>query len=207
VYCFDHIGCGARIEEVEGFYERYPRWSLLGKMVGDGQAALEALQSLPYVDPQQVWGLGYSLGSLAGLHLAALDDRLAGFVSVCGPPPFRSDTPSAATGGIRRWSHTTMVLPRLGDFVGHEDSVPYDVHLLFACLAPRPLLVISPQLDREAAVPDVSKAVAHARSVYALYGASERLEQQAPEDYNHFGPAIQGLVVDWLHRHVRQRGA
>jgi hypothetical protein len=91
-----------------------------------------------------------------------------------------------------------MLLPRLGFFVGQETRVPYDVHHLFACLAPRPLLVVSPQLDREAALEDVTQAVEAARPVYALYGAAERLEQVAPEDYNRLNPATKSLVVEWL---------
>jgi len=117
---------------------------------------------------------------------------------VCGPPPFRLDTQEKGTGGIRRWSHLAMLLPRLGFFVGRETRVPYDVHHLFACLAPRPLLVVSPQLDREATLEDVTQAVEAARPVYALHGAADRLEQVAPEDYNRLSPATKSLVVEWL---------
>jgi dienelactone hydrolase len=198
VFCLDQIGCGRRVEEAEGFYARHPRWSLLGKMVRDAQAALDALAGLPYVDPDAIWSVGYGMGSLVGLHLAALDDRLAGLASVCGPPPFRLDTPSKGTGGIRRWSHLYMLLPRLGLFVDQEERVPYDLHHLLSCLAPRPSLVVSPQLDREAQLEDVTQAVRVAREVYALYGASDRLEQISPEGYNHFGPGMQALVARWL---------
>jgi hypothetical protein len=202
VFCFDQIGLGRRIEEVEGFYQRHPRWSLLGKMVRDTQAALDRLARLPYVNAEQIWGLGYSLGSLVGLHLAALDERLAGFVSVCGPPPFRLDTAEKGTGGIRRWSHLYMLLPRLGFFTGHEERIPYDVHLLFASLAPRPLLVVSPQLDRAASLEDVTQAVEAARQVYALYGAAEKVKQISPEDYNRFSPQTQALALDWLKEQI-----
>ncbi len=198
VFCYDQIGCGRRIEEAEGFYQRYPHWSLLGKMVRDAQAALDLLVGLPYVDPEQVWALGYGLGSLVGLHLGALDGRLVGLVSVCGPQPFRRDTPDRGFGGIGRWSHRHLVLPRLGFFVGREAWAPYDVDDLLACLAPRPALVVSPQLDREAALADVTQAVEAARRVYALYGAGEALEQRSPEDYNRWSPEMQGLVLDWL---------
>jgi len=202
VFCFDQIGCGRRIEEAEDFYQRHPHWSLLGKMVRDARAALDVVAELPYVDEKQVWGVGYGLGGLVGLHLGALDERLAGFASVCGPPPFRLDVEGKGTGGIRRWSHLYMLLPRLGFFVGEEACVPYDIHLMFASLAPRPLLVVSPRLDREATLEDVTQAVEAARQVYALYGAAGRLEQVVPEDYNRFGPEVQALVIDWLKKHA-----
>jgi len=197
VFCYDQVGHGRRIEEVEGFYVRYPRWSLLGQMVRDAQAALDAILALPYVNQERVWGLGYGLGSLVGLHLAALDDRPAGFALVCAPPPFRLDSEQKG-GGIRRWSRLHMLLPRLGFFEGEEERIPYDLPHLMACFAPRPLLVISPQLDREAPLADVTRGVEAARQVYALYGASERLKQDSPEDFNHFDERMQRRAVEWL---------
>ncbi len=198
VFCFDQIGFGRRVEEVEGFYRRHPDWSLLGKLVRDAQAALDALQQLPYVDAQKVFGLGYGLGSMVGLYVGALDERLKGFASVCGPAAFRLDTDEARTGGIRRWSHLTMLLPRLGAFIGHEERIPYDLSDLLASFAPHPLLVVSPQLNYEAPPDLVSPAVEAARHVYTLFNAPDRLEQTSPEDYNRFGPEMQQLVRAWF---------
>lgn len=207
VFCFDQVGFGRRVEEVEGFYERYPRWSLAGQMMRDAQAALDVLTALPYVNAQQVYGVGYSLGSFVGLHLGAVDERLAGFAVVSAPPPFRLDTDERETGGIHRWSHLYMLLPRLGFFIGQEDRTPYDVPDLMASFAPRPLLVVSPQLDREAPLKHVTAGVEAARKVYALYGVAERLEQKSPEQYNRFGPDVQALVVDWLKQRTQARQA
>lgn len=198
VFGFDQIGCGRRVEEAEGFYRRHPRWSLLGKMVRDAGAAIDALTAQPYVDAGRIWGLGYGLGSLVGTHLGALDGRLAGLVAVAGPPPFRGDTDSAGTGGIRRWSHRQLLLPRLGLFAGREGQVPYDTEHLYAAVAPRPLLVVSPLLDHEAPHGAVTGAVAAARRAYARHDTAEWLDQRSPEDYNHFGPEMQRLVLDWL---------
>jgi len=198
VLCIDQIGFGRRIEEAEGFYRRYPRGSLLGKMLRDAQAGVNALHGLPYVDKERVWTVGYGLGAMVGAHLGALDDRMAGFVSVCGPPPFRTDKAEKGTGGIRRWSHRHLLLPRMGFFPGEEERVPYDIPELIGCMAPRPVLVVSPQLDREAPLDDVTRGVEAARKVYGLYGAAARLEQLSPEDFNHFDSLMQERVVEWL---------
>jgi pimeloyl-ACP methyl ester carboxylesterase len=200
VFCYDQIGFGQRVSEAERFYERYPHWSLLGKMVQDAQAALDVLTRLPYVDAERVFGVGYALGCLVGLHLGAVDERLAGLASVCGPQPLRLDTPERATGGIRRWSHQYMLVPRLGFWADDPQRVLYDVPELLACFAPRPVLVVSPQLDRDARLEDVTRAVQAARRLYDLYGAGGLLEHLAPEDYNHFGPSMQGPVIEWLKR-------
>ena len=42
-------------------------------------------------------------------------------------------------------------------------------------IAPRPVLVIEPQLDRDATPADVQDAVDQARKVYTLYGAGDKL--------------------------------
>jgi len=198
VFCFDQIGHGLRIEEVEHFYQRHPRWSLLGKMVRDTRAALDAIEQYSLADSNRIYAVGYSMGSMVGLHTAALDERLSGMAVAGIPPLFRLDTDANETGGIQRWSHLHMLIPQLGAFIGSENRVPYDVDDLLSAFAPRPLLVVSPQLDREAPLEVVTESVNSARSIYSLYGAADRIEQQAPEAYNHFDEGAQKPVIAWL---------
>ena len=203
-FCFDPIGMSRRIEEVDGFYDRYPNYSLMGRMVRDAQAALDAIAVLPYVDPKQIYVVGYGLGAMVGMHLGAMDDRPAGFALVAGPPPFRLDTADKKTGGIARWSKLHMLIPKLGFFVNHEQNVPYDTHHLLGALAPRPALVVSPLLDYQAPHRDVTLAVAAAQKVYGLYGERSSLEHVTPEDFNHFGPSMQQMVLKWLNERVKK---
>ena len=51
MFCFDPIGTGMRLTEATRFYERYPRWSLLGKMVHDARRAIDSLLQIPAIDP------------------------------------------------------------------------------------------------------------------------------------------------------------
>jgi hypothetical protein len=162
-------------------------------MVRDAQAALDAVAALPYVDSTQVYVVGYGLGAMVGMHLGAVDDRPAGFALVGGPAPFNRER-------IARWSKLHMLAPRLGFFVGHEGSVPYDLDLLLGALAPRPALVVTPTLDHQAPPEEVARAVAKAREVYRLLGEESKLEQASPEDFNHFGPPMQRIVIEWLSR-------
>jgi hypothetical protein len=139
---------------------------------------------------------------MVAMHLGAVDDRPAGFALVGGPPPFRLDPPDKNTGGIARWSKLHMLVPKLGFFIGHERSVPYDTHELLGALAPRPTLIVSPLLDYQAPHEEVTQAVTAAREVYLLHGVASRLEHVSPEDFNHFGPSMQQLVLKWLDRQV-----
>src|SRR5699024_2491673 len=78
VLAMDLIGFGTRIEEGTQFYERYPHWSKLGKMVADTRAAVDALEGLKYIDGDQIFLSGFALGGTVSLFTAALDDRIAG---------------------------------------------------------------------------------------------------------------------------------
>ena len=76
VLAFDQIGFGARVRDARDFYRRYPKWSLMGKMVADTRAAIDALAALDVVDASRISLMGYSLGAKVGLLTTALDPRV-----------------------------------------------------------------------------------------------------------------------------------
>lgn len=198
VFAFDQIGNGSRILEAQHFYQRYPHWSLLGKTVQDVLAAVDALAQVNYLDPRRVFVLGYGTGAMAALHAAALDERIAGAVSVGGFTPMRLDAASKGTGGLARWSQWLPLQPRLGAFVGREACVPYDYHEVMALIAPRPLLVVAPRIDYLASAGEVAQSVNEAGKVYEFLKNRSKLSFFAPEDYHHFSPAVQNLVFEQL---------
>ncbi len=198
VLAFDQIGNGARLEEIRNFYQRYPQWSLLGKNVKDTLSAVEALRKLDFIDPARIYLLGYGTGGMTALHAAALDERIAGVISVAGFTPMRQDTLDKGTGGIARWSHWLPLEPRLGAFVGQEARIPYDYHEVLALIAPRPVLIFAPQIDYQATLPDVKNCVAEAAKVYELFGAKNKLQFHELEDYNRFSPESQQAVYERL---------
>src|SRR5690625_6660248 len=58
VLAMDMTGYGTRIEEAKPFYDGYPNWSRMGKMVEDTRAAIDALVSLDFVDRQCIYHYG-----------------------------------------------------------------------------------------------------------------------------------------------------
>lgn len=197
VYVFDQIGFGMRIEEGQYFYERFPHWSKMGRMVADVRWSIDALSKVDYLDKDRILVAGYSLGGMAGLYAAALDERIAGVVSVAGFTPMRSNTINETAEGIYGYSHLHGLLPKLGFFAGHEQRIPYDFHEILAAVAPRPLLVIAPVWDQYASIDAVNEAVKQANKVYALYDHKESIELYSPDDYNRFSPAMKEQVVAW----------
>lgn len=195
VFVFDQIGNGNRIEEGTHFYRRYPRWSLLGATVADTRAAVDALQACAFVEPAGIFVLGYATGGMAALHAAALDDRIAGAVSIAGFTPMRLDTAEKGTGGVARWAQWLPLQPRLGAFVGAEARIPYDYHEVLAAIAPRPVLVVTPQADNQSTPAEVRQCVGEARKAYALLNAEDRIVFEEFDGYNRFSPALKQQAV------------
>jgi pimeloyl-ACP methyl ester carboxylesterase len=198
VFSFDMLGFGNRLEEGTRFYDRYPHWSKMGKMVADVKGAVEAMANLDFVDSTKVFVAGYSLGATVGLYAAALDERIAGVVSVAGFTSMRLNSLERGTEGIKTYSHLHGLLPRLGFFVGNEARIPYDFHEVLACIAPRPVLVIAPVMDKDAHLQDVQNCVLQAGKIYGLYGSPENIQIYAPDDYNRFSAGMRVKIYAWL---------
>jgi pimeloyl-ACP methyl ester carboxylesterase len=198
VFAFDQVGFGARIHEARRFYDRYPRWSMLGNMIEDTRAAVEALSNLEEIDSSRIFLLGYALGAKVSLLTAAFDERVRGLAAICGIDPLRLDTPDKGTEGIRQYSHLYGLLPRLGFFVDHPDRIPFDFDEVLASVAPKPALVVAPTLDRYARLADVQREVEASQKIYALLGHPEALKFETPVDINRFAHRTQQSSFDWL---------
>ncbi len=204
VFAFDHIGSGRRIFEGLRYSDRFPHWSQFGQMMDDTRAAIDYLQASSRVDPRRIYLFGHSLGGTLAIYTAAMDPRVQGLVSISGFTPMRLDTTARGAGGVSRYSHQRDLIRRLGFFVGHEPSIPYDFDELLGAIAPRPVLVLQPQLDRDAHVADVRAAVEEARKVYTLYGAAGKLALEEPWDYNRLPEATQEWIIGkWMAENLR----
>ena len=125
-----------------------------------------------------------------------LDSRPAGYALVSPPAAFRLDSDPARTGGLRRWTHRQMLVPRLGYFAGHESRLPYDVDDLLAAITPKPVQLVVPRYDRESPL-DLMQATAHAAR-HAAGNQSDWLTLDVPETYAHFDERVQRYVIEWL---------
>ncbi|HVT90309.1 MAG TPA: alpha/beta fold hydrolase [Tepidisphaeraceae bacterium] len=200
---FDQTGHGSRTDEFATFYDRFPHWSRLGRMVADTQAVIDAVSRDGMVDPNKIYLYGYSMGGIVALHTAALDNRVKGVVSICGFTPMRTDTTDKGTGGLTRYSIDLPLLPQLGAYVGNESKLPYDYDELMATIAPRPVYVLQPMLDRDATPADVHAAVDRAKKVFGFYNATNKLVLDEPWDYNRLPQATQDRIIDWMKANMK----
>lgn len=206
VFAYDMIGCGNRNEEGTNFYERYPHWSKMGKSVADLKTAIDALMNYDVIDSSKIFVTGYSYGATVALYTAALDKRIAGVVSVAGFTPMRLATKEKGLEGIKAYSHLHAgLMPRLGFFVDNEAHIPYDFHEILACIAPRPLLIIAPEVDTDANIDDVKNCVNQAKKVFELYKAEDNIELWSPHDYNRFSDQMRQKTYNWASEKLNNR--
>ena len=181
VFAFDQIGFGTRVHQARRFYDRYPRWSIMGKMVADTRAAMDALAALEAIDSGRMYLAGYSLGAKVAVFTAALDDRAKAVVAASGVEALRDASPS--TEGVRHYTRLHKLIPRF------EQGVPFDYDELLAAIAPRPVYVRAPLLDRYAPVEDVRRIVQKSGS---------HVQLDIPLDFNRFQLPAQEQAFDWL---------
>ncbi|NWF82194.1 MAG: prolyl oligopeptidase family serine peptidase, partial [Bryobacteraceae bacterium] len=173
---------GTRVEHAREFYERYPKWSLLGKMVADTRAAVKALAALEAVDPTRIYLAGFSLGGRVALWTAAFEPMAAGVASVGGLWPMKGR--QEGTEGLQHFSHLHGLLPRLGFFAGREQELSAGEEDLPGRIAPRPVLLIHGTRDRYAAV--------------SLVRQVKQAEIQTPDEFHRLTPKLTGSMVEWL---------
>jgi hypothetical protein len=110
----------------------------------------------------------------------------------------RLSTPEKGIEGIKAYSHLHGLIPRLGFFINNEARIPYDFHEIMACIAPRPMLIIAPLMDKDAVYADVRECVEQAGTIYGLSGERDRIELFSPDDYNRFSPEMREKTCRWL---------
>lgn len=79
---------GLKAYDTQRFYERFPDWSAVGKVILDGQVALDVMGQLPATKDKPVSLIGHSLGGHSSVFLAAVDERPRQIVCNCGVIPF-----------------------------------------------------------------------------------------------------------------------
>ncbi|MFD2888472.1 alpha/beta fold hydrolase [Chitinophaga cymbidii] len=193
VLAIDMLGFGTRIEEGKYFYERYPQWSKMGKMVNDVKACVDALTGFDDIDHQRIYVLGNTIGGSVGLMAAAEDERIAGVAAVAAFSPWRSSNRQYES--LRTYSDLHGFLPALRGYAEKPGEAPVDFGEILSCIAPRKLLVIAPSLDRHADAQAVRRTMNNVEEIYQLYNAPQQLEFQTPAEINRLSDNMIGQVL------------
>ncbi len=125
--CFLWAGTGGYEQRVARFQQRHPGCKGMAKMLWDAVRAVDALASLPEVDPARIGAVGHSLGGKETLYLAAFDERVKVAVSSEGGIGIR----------FSNWDAPWY----LGQEI-HAAGFPREHHELLALAAPRAFLLL-----------------------------------------------------------------
>jgi len=157
------------------------------KAIWDNSRGLDLLESLPFVDASHGFGaIGHSLGGHNAIYTAVLDTRITVLASSCGFDSYLN----YYDGAERVWYFGSgwcqiRYMPRLSNYRGKLEEIPYDFHELLGALAPRPFFVNAPLHDSNFRWKSVDECAAAARPVYKLLGNEANLIIEHPDcDHN-----------------------
>jgi dienelactone hydrolase len=165
------------------------------KAVWDNICGLDLLDSLPYVRPGRFAAIGHSLGGHNSVFTAVFDERIKVVVTSCGLDSFLD----YYSGDEKVWQPEkgwtqTRYMPRLADYRGRLQEIPFDFHELVGALAPRHVLIVAPKKDHNFQAASVDRIAAAAREVYKLYGYPDRLRVEHPDCEHDFPDDMRELA-------------
>ena len=166
--------------------------------------ALDLLDSLPYVKSGAYGAIGHSLGGHNAVYLAAFDTRVKAVVSSCGLDQYvdyydaRPDVWKFGKG----WCQTRY-MPRMAEYAGRLQDIPFDFSEIVSVIAPRPVLIVAPLRDSNFRWQSVDKVAAAARPVYGLFGAEDALQVAHPDCEHDFPDDMRERAYRLLERELR----
>lgn len=167
----ERVKPGQRVMDTRDFYQRHPDWSIVGKNIWDVSRSVDFLQTLEFVDHQQIGCTGWSLGGHSAVFAAAFEPRITATVSNGGvldwhrPSSAWSRKPAswvpwqegdAETNspelerrfGFKTNSGPYIYIKKFRPYIEDpQKPVPVDFDELMMLVAPRPLLIISSEWE------------------------------------------------------------
>jgi predicted dienelactone hydrolase len=169
------------------------------KAIWDNVRGLDLLESLSFVDKSGFGAIGHSLGGHNAIFTAAFDPRIKSVVSSCGFDSFLD----YKNGDVTGWT-SERYMPKLLEYRGRLDEIPFDFHEALGLIAPRRVFVSAPLKDTNFKWTSVDEVVAAARGAYRFLGKPEALRVEHPDCEHDFPPEIRGAAYGFLVDGARQ---
>lgn len=176
-------------------------WGVLSAVAWGGMRSLDYLETVDEIDHTKVAIMGHSKMGKAALWTAAQDERFALAISAqsgcAGAALWRRRSGETLEKMVTRFPY--WLSRNAWKFVGQEEDLPVDQHMLLSLIAPRPVYVHSAVEDTWADPRGEYLSAYHASEVYELFGKSGLTSIEQPEINE---PIIQSQVG----YHVRDGG-
>jgi len=153
------------------------------KAIWDNSRAIDLVESLPFVDSSKGVGvIGHSLGGHNAIYTAVFDGRITAIVSSCGFDTY----PDYKDGAENNWFFGSgwcqiRYMPRMSDYRGDLEGIPFDFTEMLGVLAPRSIFVNAPLHDSNFHWESVDRCVAAAAPIYVMLGAKDGIEVAHPD--------------------------
>jgi len=200
-YCYTQCGEDNANFRSSSFYPAYPDydWGVLLGWAWGLSRVVDYLETQPFVDTNKLIALGHSRLGKFTMVATAFDERISlgvpagsgcagtGAYRFCGPGRGGKEGIEDMT---RKFPY--FFVPRLKEFTGQMEKLPFDAHWYIALTAPRPWISVEGTDDQYCLSDAVRQSVLAVRPVYAFLGVStDRVGVN-------FEPHRHGLtVVDW----------
>lgn len=178
------------------------------KAIWDNSRGLDLLQSLDYVDSKNGFGaIGHSLGGHNAIYTAVFDKRISVLASSCGFDSYVD----YYDGAERVWYFGAgwcqiRYMPRLSNYRGKLETIPYDFPELLGALAPRPFFVNAPLHDSNFRWKSVDVCAKAARPVYKLLGDEKDLVIRHPDSDHNFPDEMRRQAYETIDSVLRPKG-
>jgi hypothetical protein len=186
-----------------GLYAMYPDgdFGALAAWAWGYHRAIDLLVTLPQVDKQKIAITGHSRGGKCVLLAGATDERVALTApnnSGCGGAGcYRVQGPKSEDLANILTVFPFWFTPRLNQFVGRENELPFDQHSVKALIAPRALLTTEALADYNANPSGTLQSHRAAREVYQFLGHPERIAIFYREGGHEHGTADFIVLLDF----------
>jgi len=191
------------------FFPAYPDcdWGILAGWAWGVSRIADYLETDPSIDRAKLIVTGASRYGKSSMVAAAFDDRLMAAPVVTGGGgigAYRFAGPrKSETLDIMQKKYPNWFSPRLHEFWGHRDRLPFDQHWFLALCAPRPFIALEGETDVISLPEAVRQSVLGARVVYSLLGAGDRLGVNYAPHGHAFTDDDWTALMDFADRHLR----
>lgn len=215
IVTYRYTQCGEDNANYRGssFYPAYPGydWGVLSGWAWGLSRVVDYVETQPFADHDRLIALGHSrLGKLV-MVATAFDERIAlgapagssgagtGAYRFCGPGRGGKEGIEDMT---RKFPY--YFVPRLGEFTGQMDKLPFDAHWYIALTAPRPWISVEGTDDQNCVPNAVRQSVLAARPVYEFLGVSPNRVGVNYEPHRHaLTPADWTAALDFADQQLR----
>jgi hypothetical protein len=176
-------------------------WGVLSAVAWGAMRAMDYLETDSDIDHTRVAIMGHSKMGKAALWMAAQDERFALAISAqsgcAGAALWRRKSGETLEKMVTRFPY--WLCRNAWKFVGQEDDLPVDQHMLLALIAPRPVYVFSGVEDRWADPRGEYLSAYHAGEVYRLLGKTGLTSEASP-------PLGKAIIESDVGYHIREGG-